>query len=142
MPSSCHPCGPSFTSDFSWPTSPAPPSPSTLQPELVLSKMEICLRHPLLHPPQWLPSVLRCSPDALMCLFVSPSPSGPTDLPLTLWAAGTGASPGPMGSVLSLRAFAVLIVLPGTLSSPGLLTPLQQGSASMSLYWQTFPNPW
>lgn len=104
MPSSRHPCGPSFTSDFHLLAHlSCPPSPSTLQPELVLSKMEICLRHPPLNPRQWLPTVLRCSPDALTCLFASPSPSGPTDLPLTLWAAGTGASPGPMGSILSLR---------------------------------------
>ena len=80
MPSSCQLCGASFTSHFHLLALLSCP---TLMPLIatraVLSEMETCLWHPLLNPPQWLPSVLRLVQVALMCLFVSPSLSGPTD---------------------------------------------------------------
>lgn len=124
MPSSRQPCGSSFTSHFHLL---APLSCPTLMPLMatraVLSEMETCLWHPLLNPPQWLPSVLRLVQVALMCLFVSPSLSGPTDS-----LSGLQAQESPQGpcALFSLfRAFAALIPLPGNFSSPSLLTPLQ-----------------
>lgn len=78
MPSSCQLCGSSFTSHFHLLALLSCP---TLMPLIatraVLSEMETCLWHPLLNPPQWLPSVLKISPGGFNVSLCKPFPVWP-----------------------------------------------------------------